>query len=487
MVFRRPWIGDACRADLFVEALAWPSCLCGTVRSFCREEPSRGWQNWLPDQPGDPLQYGPRQAMNQISPPLREHDAGLSAISDRSLAPAAPQLGRRRRALVTPAITAAVLSVASASGFFAWHRFGPALAQTPATAPQAPPQVTVARPLKEVVAPTTSFLGQFSAVDSVEVRAQVGGTLARIAFRDGQIVHKGDLLFTIDPRPYQIRLEQAAAQLHMALGRKALADAELWRSQQLRQSSFGTVEAVDQRASEQRSAEANVLLAQAAIRDAQLDLEFSQMTAPFEGKIGNHLASVGSLVSGSRAGAGPSTLLATVVSLDPIHIDFDLSETDFLAYQLAHKGLQADETVGISLDGSDRTDISGTLDFIDNVIDRSSGTVHARATVPNPDLSLTPGQFARVRVPLGRPVPALLVPAAAVIPDQSQQIVMTVGPDGKIVPKMVETGALHHGLRIIRTGLNLDDRIVINGLVRARPGAVVTPVAGTITPTQDEE
>ena len=337
------------------------------------------------------------------------------------------------------------------------------------------------------MASTTSFLGQFSAVDSVDLRAQVGGTLTQITFRDGQIVHKGDPLFTIDPRPYQIRLEQAAAQLHMALGRKALTDAELWRAQQLRQSSFGTAEVVDQRAADQRGAQANILLAQAAIRDAQLDLEFSQITAPFDGKIGAHLASVGSLVSGSRAGAGASTLLATVVSLDPIHIDFNLSETDFLAYRRGRQDLTPNEPVAISLAGDGHYGVHGTLDFTDNVVDRSSGTVHARATVPNAELSLTPGQFARVRLALGRPAPVLLVPDEAVIPDQSQQIVMTVGPDGKVMPKPVETGGLHRGLRIIRGGLGPDDRVVVNGLVRVRPGAPVTPVAGVITPVPGEE
>lgn len=380
-----------------------------------------------------------------------------------------------------------VFILLGAGGLFAWRHFGAGSANTPAAAPQAPPQVTVATPLQATVAPATSFLGQFSAVDSVELRAQVGGTLTQIAFRDGQIVRKGDKLFTIDPRPYQIRLEQAAAQLQTALARKALADAELWRAQQLHQSSFGTVENVDQRAADQRGAQAAIQSAQAAISDARLDLEFAEITAPFDGKIGAHLASVGSLVSGSRAGAGASTLLATIVSLDPIHLDFDMSEADFLTYQRARQTTAPDDAVSISPAGDGRDDVKGTLDFIDNVVDRSSGTVHARATVANPALSLTPGQFARVRLALARPAPALLVPGAAVIPDQSQSIVMTVGPDGKVVPKPVETGGLHRGLRIIRSGLAPDDRVVINGLVRVRPGASVTPVAGSITPAQADE
>ncbi len=222
--------------------------------------------------------------------------------------------------------------------------------------------------------------------------------------------------------------------------------------------------------------------AKAAIRDAQLDLEFSRVAAPFTGRIGAHLVSIGSLVSGSRGGTSPTTLLATIVSLDPIHLDFDMSEADYLAYQQAMHGTSQPPEVAISLDGDGHFDRHGRLDFIDNAVNRSSGTIHARATVPNPDLSITPGQFARLRVSLGKPAPALLVPAAAVLPDQSRQIVMTVAADGTIVPKVVEIGELSNGLRTIRGGLSADDRVVIDGLVRVRPGIKVAPVAGTITP-----
>ena len=168
--------------------------------------------------------------------------------------------------------------------------------------PPAAPRVTVSTPLQDTVSSTTGFLGQFSAVDAVELRAQVGGTLTEIDFQDGQIVHKGDPLFVIDPRPFQIRLEQAVAQLQTAHARKALAEAELWRAQQLKRTEFGTVENVDQRTAEQRSAQAAIDTATAAIKDAQLDLEFSRVVAPFTGRMGAHLVSVGSLVSGSRGG-----------------------------------------------------------------------------------------------------------------------------------------------------------------------------------------
>jgi RND family efflux transporter MFP subunit len=322
-------------------------------------------------------------------------------------------------------------------------------------------------------------------VDAVELRAQVGGTLTAIDFQDGQIVHKGDPLFVIDPRPFQIRLEQALAQLQTAQARKALAEAELWRAQQLKRTEFGTVENVDQRTADQRSAQAAIDTATAAIKDAQLDLEFSRIVAPFTGRIGAHLVSVGSLVSGSRGGTSTTTLLATIVSLDPVHLDFDMSEADYLAYQRTGRGGGQPDDVAISLDGDGHFDRHGALDFIDNAVNRSSGTIHARATVANPDFAITPGQFARLRVATSTPAPALLIPAAAIVPDQSRQIVMTVAADGTVVPKPVETGDLYHGLRVIRGGLAPTDTVIIDGIVRARPGAKVTPVAGTIAAVPD--
>jgi membrane fusion protein, multidrug efflux system len=384
---------------------------------------------------------------------------------------------RRRRPWRALALVGVAAVLAAMGGEHVWRA-----GEHPAPPPPPPPQVTVSLPLQQTAQETGRFLGQFSAVDSVELRAQVGGTLTAIEFQDGHIVHTGDLLFVIDPRPFQIKLDQAVAQFQTAQAKETLGDAELWRAEQLKRTDFGTAESVDQRAADQRSAQAAIDTAKAAIRDARLDLEFSRVTAPFTGRIGAHLVSVGSLVSGSRGGVSPTTLLATIVSLDPIHLDFDMSESDYLAYQQAHRGSAPHDAVDISLDGDGHFDRHGTLDFIDNAVNRSSGTIHARVTVPNPDLTLTPGQFARLRVALGDPAPALLVPAASVIPDQSRQVVMTVAADGSVVPKVVQTGDLYRGLRVIRSGLAADDRVVINGVVRVRPGIKVTPVAGAITP-----
>ena len=378
------------------------------------------------------------------------------------------------RGIALAVVLAALAGVGGGQVWRADHR--------PAVPPPPPPQVTVSLPLQQTVQATGRFLGQFSAVDRVELRAQVGGTLTAIQFQDGQIVHKGDPLFTIDPRPFQIRLDEAVAQFQTAQAKEVLTEAELWRAQQLKRSDFGSAETVDERAADERSAQAAIDTAKAAIMDARLDLEYARISAPFTGRMGAHLVSVGGLVSGSRGGTSPTTLLATIVSLDPIYLDFDMSESDYLAWQHADHGAAPHDDVAISLDGDGHFDRHGTLDFIDNAVNRSSGTIHARVTVPNPDLSLTPGQFARLHVDLGHPSPVLLVPAAAVVSDQSRQIVMTVAPDGTVVPKLVETGELYQGLRVVRRGLAPTDLVVINGIVRVRPGAKVMPVNGAIKP-----
>jgi multidrug efflux system membrane fusion protein len=404
-------------------------------------------------------------------------EADTRPVPDQSRPPSRGRGGRR----IAWIGIAGLIALVAIAGQRAWQK-----ESQPAAAPPAPPQVTVSRPLQATVAGSTIFLGQFAAVDTVELRAQVGGKLTAISFQDGQIVKKGDPLFTIDPRPFQIRLDQAEAQLQTAEAKSSLADAQLWRAEQLKQTSFGTVESVDQRTADQKSAVAAIETAKAAIRDAQLDLEFSQVTAPLSGRIGAHLVSIGNLVSGSREGSGATTLLATIVSLDPIYLDFDMSEADYRAYQRAHGGSAPRDEVIISLDGNERFDHHGTLDFIDNAVNRSSGTIRARVTVPNPDFAITPGQFARLRVPSERPGLALLLPPAAVVPDQSRQVVMTVGADGTVTPKPVEIGGLYRGLRVIRGGLTANDSVVIDGLVRVKPGAKVTPTAGTVALNADD-
>jgi membrane fusion protein, multidrug efflux system len=375
--------------------------------------------------------------------------------------------------------TVAALLIVVGLGYWAdpFRKSGPA-----APPPAAALPVTVSKPLQREVDIRLGFLGQFSAVNRVELRAQVGGLLTEIHFQDGQIVHKGDLLFVIDPRPYEIRLAEAKAQLQTATAKVALANNQLSRAQSLRRNEFATQETVDQRTSDQDSSQASVEDAKARVNDAELDLEYCRVTAPFTGRIGARQVSIGGLVSGSRAGASATTLMATLVSLDPIYLNFDMSESDFLVFSRERariSGPLADE-VAIGLSDENTFPRTGKLDFVDNSLDRSSGTIHARATVPNPDLFLAPGQFARLRVAVAPPASVLLLPDAAVVLDQSQHLVMTVSADGTVVPKIVETGDLRGGLRVIRSGLDANDRVVIDGLVRAAPGSKVAPQDGAI-------
>ncbi|WP_345816739.1 efflux RND transporter periplasmic adaptor subunit (plasmid) [Paraburkholderia sp. PREW-6R] len=351
----------------------------------------------------------------------------------------------------------------------------------PVAAPPAP-SVAVSTPLQRDVAGRIELLGQFSAVNRVEIRAQVGGTLTQIHFRDGEIVHKGDLLFEVDPEPYQIKLSEASATLESAKARSALATRELARAQELQRSEAGTIENVDQKIAEQRSAQAAVDDANAQVRDARFDLDRCRIYAPFTGRMGTHLVSIGNLISGSRAASSPTTLLATIVSLDPVYLDFDMSENDYAAFQktrIAQKGQLAD-AVNIAPTGDDTFARTGTLNFIDNALDRSSGTIHARATIPNGDFSLTSGGFARVRLLTSAPRPELLVPDSSVLADQTDHMVYVVGKDDVVAPKKVEIGDLRDGLRIIRSGLQPTDRIVIDGIPTVRPGAKVAPHNGTI-------
>lgn len=358
----------------------------------------------------------------------------------------------------------------------AWLKYSSGARGTSAAAPPAAlPQVVVSEPLAQDIDTRLGFLGQFAAVSQVELRAQVGGTLTGIFFKDGDIVREGDLLFAIDATPYEITLAEANAQFEVAAARLELADRQLDRAKDLEQSNAGSVENVDQRISDQRSARAAVEQAKARIRDARFDLDHCRITAPFTGRIGTHLVSVGNLIAGSRTATSPTTLLAMLVSLDPIYLDFDMSESDFLAYSKYREHLKGEhvQKVEVALGDDNQYTRSGAFDFLDNVLDRSSGTIHARATVANPNLVLTPGLFARVRLVVSPPAPTLLVPDSAVLPDQSQHVVMTVSSDGSVAPKRVEVGEIRDGLRVIRSGLAPSDRVIVEGLLHAAPGTKV--------------
>jgi RND family efflux transporter MFP subunit len=320
-------------------------------------------------------------------------------------------------------------------------------------------------------------------VNQVGLRAQVSGYLTEIHFQDGQIVRKGDLLFVIDPRPYEIQLQQATAQRETAAAALELADKQVARTARLNRQQIATDDLLDQRAQTQRAAAAAVQTAEAAMRSAQLNLEFTRIVAPFGGRTSMRRVSVGSLVSG---GASDPTALTSIVSLDPIYLDFDMSEADYVTYRHLSAGQPADAktTVQISLDGEQAWSRTGELNFFDNQIDRGSGTLHARATLSNPDLTIAPGQFARVRLPVSPAQPALLVPDSALATDQSSKTLMVVQDDGTVVPKQVEIGALEdNGMRVITRGLLPTDRVAINGLMRLRPGLKVEAHLALLSPT----
>jgi len=382
------------------------------------------------------------------------------------------------------ASAAGVLVVLAAGGALFSHFAGTDKAI--AAQPKAP-TVSISAPLERTLETKLGFLGQFSPVKQVELRAQVGGTLKQINFKDGDIVREGDLLFLIDPEPYEIAFSKAQAQLATATARLELAGRELTRAETLKNSDAGTQQNVEQRQAEKRSAQAALDDAKAQVRDARFDLDRTRVKAPFTGRIGTHQVSAGNIVAGSRAASSPTTLLATIVSMDPIYLNFDMSEADYMKFQqqrAKEKGPLANK-IEIALTGETKFDRQGTLDFIDNTLDRSSGTIHARATLRNNDLLLTPGGFARIRLAASAPEPTLLVPDASVLADQSEHMVLTVGKDNVVTPKKVEIGDLRGGLRVIRSGLAATDQVVVDGVPMAAPGAKVAPQPGSIVFEQD--
>ncbi|MGB6347867.1 MAG: efflux RND transporter periplasmic adaptor subunit [Methyloceanibacter sp.] len=356
--------------------------------------------------------------------------------------------------------------------------------QTAAAAPP-PPAVTVAKPIVKELIEWKEFTGQFEAVDFVDVRARVSGYLESINFTDGQIVKKGDLLFVIEPRPFDLAFDTAKAQLAEASAQLDLAKAQLQRTSELRKKDYATVETYDERVAQVNTATASRDAATAALDQAQLNLDYTRVTAPIGGRASRHELSVGNLVIGGTTGT--PTLLTTIVSLDPIHFFFNVSEADGMTYKrLVAKGeIPSARDRGVEIEGQlmDETGwpLKGTIDFVDNTYDRTTGTIRVRAAYPNPDYFITPGQFGRIRVPMSQLHPVMLVPDASVVTDQSTKMLFTVAADGTVVPKPVELGPLvDANLRIVRSGIDKDDEVIVSGLLRARPGQKVTPEQGTV-------
>jgi RND family efflux transporter MFP subunit len=351
--------------------------------------------------------------------------------------------------------------------------------QKPAGAPP-PPAVTVAKPVKRTVTDFDEYVGRFTAINSVEVRARVSGYLDGVHFKDGQIVKQGDLLFTIDKRPFQNTLDQARANLAQAQSNLNFTQADYTRGQQLVRDKTITDQIFEQRAQAFRNAQAAVSNNEAAVRQAELDIAFTELRAPINGRIGDRRVSPGNLVTGGIA--GNTTLLATIVSTDPIYFEFTFDEASFLRYErmaktgndIASRG--AGVQVGLKLIDEHDFVHEGHMDFVDNAIDRSTGTIRGRAVYANPNNIFTPGMFARVRVPGSPPYEALLVPDAAVGTEQTRKFVLTVNADNTVVPKYVTLGqTTGDNLRVIKDGVAAADSVIVDGLMRARPGQKVTP------------
>ena len=350
--------------------------------------------------------------------------------------------------------------------------------QKQAAAPP-PPAVTVANPVKRVVIDQDEYIGRFVAVDSVEIRGRVSGYLDRIDFTDGQMVKQGALLFTIDKRPFQTTLDQAKANLAQSRANLAFAETDLARGAQLVRQSTITEQTFDQRTQVKRVAEASVQAQEAAVRQASLDLEFTELKAPVAGRIGDRRVSPGNLVTGGTA--GNTSLLATIMSTDPIRFEFTFDEASYLRYErLAQGGREMtsrDTSVVVALKLIDEQDFphQGRMDFVDNVIDRSSGTIRGRAVFSNPDGVFTPGMFARVRVPGSPSYSALLVSDAAIGTEQTRKYVLVVDSENVVRMKYVTLGQSFNNLRVIKSGLQEEDRVIVNGLMRARPNQKVNP------------
>jgi RND family efflux transporter MFP subunit len=338
------------------------------------------------------------------------------------------------------------------------------------------PAVTVAAPVQRTVVDQDEYVGRFVAVNSVEIRARLSGYLAQIHFTDGQLVNKGDPLFTIDRRPFEIALEQMRANLAQARANLSFAEGDLQRGQSLLTNKTITEQTYDQRTQAKSVAEAAVAAQEAMVHSAELDLEeYSQLRTPIDGKIGDRRVAVGNLVSGGTG--GNTTLLATVVSVDPIRFEFTFDEASYLRYQrfAGKKGSGVDGGVPVALKLLDENNFqhTGKIDFVDNVISQSSGTIRGRAVFANPDGIFTPGMFGRIRVPGSPPYTALLVPDSALGSEQARKYVLVVGDDGMVAQKYVTPGQLDGGLRVIKDGLVATDRVIVNGLMHARPGIKV--------------
>ncbi|WP_448953109.1 efflux RND transporter periplasmic adaptor subunit [Labrys neptuniae] len=346
-----------------------------------------------------------------------------------------------------------------------------------------PPTVAVAKPLVKDVVEYDDFIGRFEAVDRVDIRARVSGYVDKIHFIDGAIVKAGDLLFTIDQRPYQAALEEAQAGVASAQARVDFAAGDVERAENLRKTGNITGQIYDERTQTLATAKADLNRTQATLNRAKLDLQFTEIRAPIPGRMSRRLVSLGNLVTAN------DTVLTNVVSMDPINFYFDVDERSYLAYQKLSTGSlrvssQENPNEVLVATSNEREPIhKGHMDFTDNRLDAASGTMRARAVLDNKDLALVPGLFGRIRILGSDKYKGVLVPEDALGSDQDRRVVYVVGDDNTVSLKPVRVGSRVDGYRVIREGLKGDETIVVNGLMRVRPGIKVDPKLTTLPPT----
>jgi RND family efflux transporter MFP subunit len=348
----------------------------------------------------------------------------------------------------------------------------PTLAATP------PPVVMVSQPVERQITDYYEYTARTAAVKAVEVRARVSGYLVKINFQDGSMVKTGDLLFQIDPRPFQAVLDQAKGQVGQWEAKLARAEADTTRDQRLLPQRAVSQKDLDQAVSDRGEARAAIQSARGAVDKAALDLEFTRVTAPISGRVSRHLIDEGNLVTAD------STLLTTIVSIDPMYAYFDADERSVLhVRRLIREGkvqsARTVDTMPVLLGLADETGFPhrGTINFVDNQVNPQTGTLRLRGVFPNEDeaLELEPGYFARVRVIIGQPRSALLVTERAIDTDQGQKIVYVVNDKNEVVSRPISLGALHDGLRVIEEGVQPGERVIVNGLLQVRPGIIVEP------------
>lgn len=372
--------------------------------------------------------------------------------------------------------TAAVVALAALAG--------------PVAAQGAPPPlpVTVSVPLSKRITLWDEYSGRFEAVERVEVRPRVSGFIENVHFKDGSLVKAGDLLFTLDKRSFNIAVDSAKADVGRAEAQVQLTSADVDRAEPLAKSKVMSEQVFDQRKANLSSAQAQLLAAKAALKAAELNLEWAEVRAPISGRISDKKVDAGNLVAGGQVQA---TLLATIVSLDPIHFVFDVSEADYLRYsrlRISGERPSSRETanpVRVKLADEDKWLREGKMDFVDNALNERSGTLRGRAIFANADGLLTPGVFARLAL-FGGDSDAFLVPDPAIVSDQARKIVFTVNAENTVTATPVTLGPIVDGLRVIKSGLKADDKVVIEGLANpaVRPGAKVAPTQGTIASVQ---